>query len=341
MSETLIERLLNPLANFAARLDQTTIVLAFVAAAGALLAWLGLTSVRRISLAEEAARIRGIRQPTLAERLQAQIDQSGVRIGLRELVLTGLLLGAALSAPLAFLGYFTAAALALVAGPLGYWLVLMRRRDARLREFREALPDAIDDCADHIAVYRSVRRAVEELAAHGPLPLRPIFSAVLVEAGTQPLAAALAKAGSLRSEVFYRQFLDALANAETKGGDVREVLQRIASAQRVQNALHRRIYAKQASGRLIGLMYGIAPTAFLVFFSIFGGQTYQDFFRSAAGQVAQVFVVLSGALTWWLTGRIAGRGLHMGESPMSRLEGEGALLSVDQPIKEGKAAWTR
>jgi len=174
------ESLIDPLLNLVARIDGQTVMFALIAAAGAVLTWLGLTSVRRISLAEEAARIRGIRQPTLAERLQAKIDQSGVQVKLHELILTGLALGAALGAPLAFLGYFAAAILALAAGPLGYWLVLMRRRDARLREFREALPDAIDDCADHIAVYRSVRRAVEELAQHGPAPLRPIFQAVLV-----------------------------------------------------------------------------------------------------------------------------------------------------------------
>jgi Flp pilus assembly protein TadB len=327
------ESLIDPLLNLVARIDGQTVMFALIAAAGAVLTWLGLTSVRRISLAEEAARIRGIRQPTLAERLQAKIDQSGVQVKLHELILTGLALGAALGAPLAFLGYFAAAILALAAGPLGYWLVLMRRRDARLREFREALPDAIDDCADHIAVYRSVRRAVEELAQHGPAPLRPIFQGVLVEAGTQPLATALARAGKLRSEVFYQQFFDALANAETKGGDVREVLARIASAQRAQNALYRRIYAKQASGRLIGLLYGIAPTAFLIFFSLFGGETYLDFFRSFVGQIAQIFVVASGALTWWLTGKIASRGLYLGESPMPTLVDDQPLLSADEPLK--------
>jgi Flp pilus assembly protein TadB len=332
----MIENPADVILDFTARIDAITTMLALIAAAGAVLAWLGLTSVRRISLAEEAARIRGIRQPTMADRLQAQIYQSGVQIKLRELVLVGLGLGAALGAPLAFLGFFTAALLALIAGPLGYWLVLMRRRDAKLQEFREALPDAISDCADHIAVFRSIRRAVEELAHHGPLPIRPIFEAVLVEASTQPLAAALARAGKLRSEVFYQQFLDALANAETKGGNVREVLDRIASAQRAQNALQRRIYAKQASGRLIGLLYGIAPTAFLIFFSLFGGETYINFFRSAVGQVAQIFVVLSGALTWWLTGKIGSRGLYLGETPMPTISDDQPLLSADEPLK----SWT-
>ncbi|MGQ9889791.1 MAG: type II secretion system F family protein [Aggregatilineales bacterium] len=323
------------------RLNAEIITPAVVAAAGALILWIGLTSVKRVSLAEEAARITGVREPGFFERLQTRIDQSGLSIRWWELLLVGLAIGAAPGALLLLLGFFSAGVLVTLAGPLAYYLWLMNRRDRRLRAFREALPDAIDDISDHIATYGSIDRALREMVEKGPLELRPEFERVIrATMGGAPLAAALRQASRARPEIFYRQFFDALANAETKGGNVRAVLDRIAKAQRAQTALQRKINAQQASGRLIGALYGVAPTVILVFMRLAGGEGYNEFYTTLIGQIVQVFVVLSGAVTWWLTGRIARRGIYVEENPVALMPPDetAPLLGRDQ-LQQEKVRW--
>jgi Flp pilus assembly protein TadB len=202
-----------------------------------------------------------------------------------------------------------------------YYAFLMNRRTKELRAFRDALPDAIDDCADHISTYSNTARALQELTEKGPQPLRQTFSDVLaLTQGGTALQAALHEAAHARQEVFFRQFLDALANYEAKGGDVRVVLERIARAQRTQSRLQRKIVSAQAGGRLIGWIYGVGPAGFLVFMRVFGGDSTNAFYQTLLGQVAQVLVVLSGLATWWLTRKIARRGIYLDENIGAQLD---------------------
>ena len=299
----------------------STVVLAILAAGGALIHFIGLTSVKRVSLADEAARVAGVREPSPLDRLQTRLNQSGLHIRVLGFLAVGLLAGALAGAALFLLGFITLGLLALAGGPLAYYAFLMARRGKERRAFRDALPDAIDDCADQLETYRNVARALQELAVKGPQPLRSTFEGVLglTQAGV-PVQRALREAAASCEEVFLRQFLDALANAEAKGGDVKTVLERLAKAQRAQSRMQRRIAAAQAGGRLVGAVYGIAPAAFLVFMRLFGGETYGTFYPSALGQAVQALVVLSGALTWWATRKIALRGIYLDEQVGARLE---------------------
>ena len=79
---------------FRDRVGTVTAIAAIVAAGGALIAYLGLTSVRRVMLSDEYRRITGIREPSLSERLQLRLNQSGIRLKLGEFVAVGLLVGA-------------------------------------------------------------------------------------------------------------------------------------------------------------------------------------------------------------------------------------------------------
>ncbi|MCL5998682.1 MAG: type II secretion system F family protein [Chloroflexi bacterium] len=295
--------------------SQSTAMLAVIAAGGALILWIGLTSITRVSLADEAARVKGVQVPSVMDRLQAQLTQSGLQITVWEFLAVGTMLGAVVGGIFLLLGFTTIGILAIPAGLVAYYQYLMHRRAKVLQTFREMLPDAIDDCADHISTYNNTMRAVQELAERGPSILRPEFVNILaLSQGGISLHKALREAAGSRREVFFRQFLDALANYEAKGGDVRGVLERIAHAQRTQLRLQRRIVAAQAGGRLIGWAYGIAPAGFLVFMRLFGGDAYNEFYHSFVGQVAQVLVVASGVATWWLTRQIARRGIYLDEN---------------------------
>ncbi len=251
---------------FRARLSPVTVIAAVVAAAGMTVALVGLMSVRRVSLDDEATRISGVRALSKLEQLQMRLIQSGLRIRVHEFLLIGALVGMASCGALALFGFGLASIAAIPAGPLLYYRYLMARRESELRRFRSELPDAIHDFLQYFAIKRSIAGTVEVLAEKGPPSLRPEFAqANSLIKRMQPVEAALEAVAQSRSEAFFRQFFDALAQHDQQGGDLRTVLLRIARAQRSQLRLHSRIAAQQSGARLVGAIYGVAPMVFLLF----------------------------------------------------------------------------
>ena len=294
------------------RLSPMTVTAAVVAAGGMVILLLGLLSIRRVSLADEAERISGIRRPSRYARWQARLYQSGLRIRLWEFVLIGLLIGALAGAAFMLLGFVTLGLAAIPAGPFVYGRYLMRRRDHALRQFREQLPDAAHDFVQHFALTRDVPEAIKAMATKGPSALRPEFAwADSLIRRKVPVASALEAVGRSRTETFFRQFMDALAQHEVNGGDLRGVLERIARGQRAQVRLHDRIESQQAGAQLVGRVYAAAPVCFLVFMRLMGGESYVRFFVTAVGQVAQLLVLGSSVAAWWLTNAIARRGIYL------------------------------
>lgn len=318
------------------RISPVTVIAAVTAAGGMTLLLVGLMSIRRLSLEEEARRISGIRVPTLTERWQMRLNQSGLRIKLWEFVAIGLLIGGLLSGALILLGFVALGLLAIPIGPWAYYQALMRKRSQAAREFREQLPDAVHDFIQYFAVRRDIAGAVADMAAKGPLALRAEFAQVdsLIRRKA-PVAAALEAVGQARPEPFFRQFLDALAQHESTGGDLRTVLERIARGQRAQLRLQDRIAAQQAGARFVGRVYAVAPVVFLVFMRVMGGEAYGRFYLTPEGQVMQVLVVGSGALAWWLTHKIARRGIYLdGDTGAPRLDAGVRRTGFSKPVAE-------
>jgi Flp pilus assembly protein TadB len=301
---------------FRDRVGPVTAISAIAAAGGMVIFFLGLTAVQRVSLDEEAARISGIREPGWSERLQMRLNQTGLRIRLWEFVAVGALVGGLAGALLMVLGFVTMGILAIPAGLFGYYQILMHRRSKTYLAFVEQLPDAIDDAVEYFAVYNDVVETVKALSQSGPSALRQDFAeAVSLIQRTGKTAASLAAIGAQRPETFWRQFMDALAHYDTEGGNLKEVLHRIGTAQRSQSRLHRKIVAQQAGGRLVGAIYAISPFAFLLFMRFAGGEDYARFYSGWSGQVAQIVIVLTGVVTWIFTNRIARRGLYLDDNP--------------------------
>lgn len=320
---------------FLDHLQMSTVVLAVVAAGGAVIAFIGLTSVRRISLSEEAARVSGVRELSPFDKLQARLDQSGVRIRLLDLITVGLIVGMIACVVFGLLGLLTIGLMCIPAGPVAYYLYLMSRRNRELRVFREALPDAIDDCADCLATNPALASLIERMKTMAPAPIRPTFERVselaLPIEGSLP--SALRTVALTRDEVFYRQFLLVLADYGDSGNAyVRSALARVSHGQRALLALQDRVSASQAGARIVAYVYAIAPVAFLVFMRLFGGEAYRVFYQLPLGQLTQACVLASGLVTYWLALRVANRGLHMDEIDSFRSEADPALeLRPAQP----------
>ncbi len=294
------------------RISPTTAIMAVVAAGGMVIAFVGVMSVQRVSLDDEAQRISGIHAPSLVSSWQMRLYQTGLRIRLIEFVLIGVLLGGLSGLLLMLSGFVSLGALAIMAGPALYYRYLTTRRDHAMRMFREQLPDAIFDFIQSMITTRNIAGSVQLMSQRAPLAIRAEFVQVHSLIGRQvPVAAALEATGQARPEVFFRQFMDALAQNVVTGGNLKPILQRIAHAQRAQLRLHDKISAQQAGAKLVGRVYAAAPLAFLVFLRVIGGESYAAFYRTLYGQLAQVAIALSGLTAWWLTNQIAGRGLYI------------------------------
>jgi Flp pilus assembly protein TadB len=239
-----------------------------------------------------------------------------------------------LGATLILLGFVALGLLALPIGPVLYYQMLMRRQRQAARAFREQLPDAIHDFIQYFALRRDIAGAVTEMAAKGPVALRAEFAQVesLIRRKT-PVAAALEAVGQSRPEPFFRQFFDALAQHENTGGDLKAVLERIARGQRSQLRLQDKIAAQQAGVRFVGRVYAVAPVVFLVFMRVMGGDSYARFYLTPAGQVMQVLVVCSGLVAWWLTNKIARRGMYLdGDTGAPRLDSTVRRTGFSKPV---------
>lgn len=299
-----------------ARVSPITVIAAVLAAGGVVVMWVGLMSVRRVSLDEEATRISGIRAPSPLEQFQMRLYQSGLRIKIGEFLLVGILLGLLVGGLMAVLGFVAAGILIAPFGPLLYYRYLMHRRDIARRAFRQQLPDTIHDFLQYYALRKNVALTVAEMANKGPMALRPEFAqADSLIRRMYPIEAVLTSIGQARPEAFFRQFMDALAQHDQQGGNLRAVLLRIARGQRSQLRLHSRILAQQSGARMVGTIYAVAPVAFLLFVRVMGGDGYSEFFASPLGQLLQVFVLASGALSWWITHKVATRGIYLNEDP--------------------------
>lgn len=301
---------------FLDHLQMSTVVLAVVAAGGAVIAFIGLTSVRRISLSEEAARVSGVHELSPFDKLQARLDQSGVQVRVIDLVGVGLIIGMVACVIFGLLGLLTLGLLCVLAGPIAYYLHLMRRRNRVLRAFREALPDAIDDCADCLTTNPALTTLIERMKTMAPAAIRPTFERVseLALPIEGSLSSALRMVAYSREEVFYRQFLLVLADYGDSGNPyVRSALARVSHGQRALLALQDRVAASQAGARIVAYVYAIAPVAFLVFMRLFGGEAFRSFYQLPLGQLTQAFVLGSGLVTYWLALRVANRGLYVDE----------------------------
>jgi Flp pilus assembly protein TadB len=299
------------------RIGLSSVVFAVMAAGGALLVYLGLTSIQRVSLEREYSRIEGMQHLSAIERLQFKLVQSGLRIHAREFLLIGLLVGAAPGALFMLLGFLTIGGLFFVSGPFLYYQYLMNRRAKELRQFREDLPSAILDCRDLLATESDLRVVFQELTQSGPPGLRGEFSRALAQMtalGVEgSLASTLREIGSSRPEPFFRQFFYALANSTTQGTDTREVLKRIAQGQKVQTRLQSRTRAKQAGLRIVALIYLFAPAGAALWTSLLSADFTGNFYQTWTGQLVQVIAVGLGVLSYWGSMRIARRGLYLDE----------------------------
>ncbi|MGI8822605.1 MAG: type II secretion system F family protein [Acidimicrobiia bacterium] len=196
-----------------------------------------------------------------------------------------------------------------------------RRRQRLIVEVQAAWPDGIRDVLAHVTSGATLGRAVEALAADGPLPLRRAFARFPLQARMFGVVAALEIVKEELSDPTSDKVVEVLILAHEFGGDlVQEVLRDLIDTITGDLRTLAEIRTAGFEQRVEGLLVVVVPWVVLVFLATVPAD-YRAFYRTATGQL----VVLIGAL-WTGFGVVVMRLVSRGRGE-PRVLGGGATVS--------------
>jgi tight adherence protein B len=246
-----------------------------------------------------------LRRFSLAARLDLIILQSGQNTTSSKLVgfslllaIVGFIIGSRFNLLPAGL---TSVALALLAGAFPIVRVL-RKRTRTLADFEKQLPEALDFLARSMRAGHGFSIAMELLADDSPDPLGPAFRRVSndMQLGSA-LNVALGKLIVLVPLLDVRFFVSSVLLQQETGGNLSEVLAKLALIIRERFRLKGQVQAVSAHGRITGLVLVLMPVAVAVIMMITSPQYLIDLaadklgrmmiYGAIGGQILAFFVI--------------------------------------------------
>jgi tight adherence protein B len=203
-----------------------------------------------------------------ARKMEAQIQQAGLTMSLNTLLLQmcglavpGALIGAKLN-PLMFPG-LSALGMAGFASMLPYIYVL-RTRAKRLAAFEEQFPEALEFLARAMRAGHAFSIALEMLSEESPQPLGNEFRKVFNEHNLGlPIETALANLTERVTLLDVKFFVSAVLLQRETGGNLAEILTKLAAVIRERFKLKGQVKAASAHGRITGSILTIMPVALM------------------------------------------------------------------------------
>lgn len=205
----------------------------------------------------------------MLRKLQVLIAQAGVDwppMQVLVIVGIGILVGGLLGFKLQPLGFQAISALALAAFLGGLPLLLLNfKRNKRMNEFEEQLPEALDFLARSMKAGHAFSMSLEMLGNESPDPLGQEFRALFAEQNLgAPLEVALASFAQRVPLLDVRLFVSAVLLQRRTGGNLGEILTRLAFLIRERFRLKGQIRATSAHGRMTSIVLTILPLVTIV-----------------------------------------------------------------------------
>lgn len=197
------------------------------------------------------------------------IDQSGLRVEIRTLLVASASLGAALAvgAVLA-IGNWWPATVGLVAGIAIPWLYVLARRRLRIRRLTSQLPDVLDVMCRAVRSGQTVPAAIQVVADDFPPPVCEEFRHCHEQQNLGVSYDAALRSLACRSGIMELKILVvALLVQSRSGGGLTELLQNLATTVRKRLVLKQKVRALTGEGRLQAAVLIALP--FAVFLAIF------------------------------------------------------------------------
>jgi tight adherence protein B len=198
----------------------------------------------------------------LNERLKTLIEQAGLKWNAARTIHASLaLLLAGFAAPW-YLAPASRAAAPAVGALLGALpiLVILRKRKARLHRFEEQFPEALEFLSRAMRAGHAFSVSLEMIHAEFQEPVSAEFKRTFDEQNLgMPLDQALAKMGERVPLLDVQFFISAVTLQKRTGGNLAEVLDKLASLIRERFKLRGRIKAISAHGRMTGAALTLIP----------------------------------------------------------------------------------
>ena len=202
----------------------------------------------------------------LTKTIQAQIQQAGLDWTpgkLATMMLGAALLGAVLGLKLkvAMVTSASSILLAILLGLLPY-LIVLRKRSKRLAAFEAQFPDALDFLARAMRAGHAFSVSLELLSEEAPEPLAREFRQVYNEQNLgAPIESALKNLAERVPLIDVGFFVSAVTLQKETGGNLSEILNKLAYVIRERFKLKGQVKAASAHGRITGLILTILPVA--------------------------------------------------------------------------------
>jgi tight adherence protein B len=178
---------------------------------------------------------------------------------------------------------------------LGPRVYVGRMRAQRLREVQEAWPDGIHDLIASYSATGSLTKALEDLAAKGPEPLRRAFHRYPFLARALGVEAALELIREELADPTSDRVLEVLILAKQRGGSVtKQVLKDLAAATTKDVKALEEMKSLQLEQRINAWAVAVLPWVVLVALTVRAGH-FRTFYQSGAGLVV---IAVCGALTF-------------------------------------------
>lgn len=218
--------------------------------------------------AEDAGLAKLIAGFNFSRGLEKRIEQSGLNwnlntmlIGMLALTIPGALIGAKFKPLLFDAPSILATALVFATAP---YIYMMRARKKRLAAFEEQFPDALDFLGRAMRAGHAFSIALEMLSEESQKPLKQEFRKVFNEHNLGlPIETALGNLCDRMPLLDVKFFVSAVLLQRETGGNLSEILAKLALVIRERFKLKGQVMAASAHGRITGTILTLMPVALM------------------------------------------------------------------------------
>jgi tight adherence protein B len=236
-------------------------------------------------------------------RLADKLDAAGSALKPAEWLLThaGTAVLTALVGLLLSGGSLLVMLLALLLGVVGPWVYLSLRRARRLAAFSGALADTLQLMAGSLSAGLSLAQSVDTVVREGSGPISSEFKRALVEArlGVE-IEESLAGIAERMECVDFEWVVMAIRIQRDVGGNLAELLNKVAETIREREYLVRQVRTLSAEGRLSVWILGGLPPVFTAYLALVNPSYLAPMFHSPPGMLLMgvMVVLLVGGILW-------------------------------------------
>lgn len=240
----------------------------------------------------------------LESKLGTRLEAAGMQIKPAEwlLIHVGLAVGAGLVGLLITSGGIIGMAIGLFFGVLGPWAFLGFKRSRRVKAFNAQLADTLQLIAGSLSAGLSLAQSVDTVVREGQNPIGTEFRRALIETrlGVEIEDALSGIAERMESKDF-EWVIMAIRIQREVGGNLAELLNKVAETIREREYLERQVLTLSAEGRLSVWILGGLPPAFIAYLAVANPTYLEPLFTTTIGWLMLgLMVVLEVVGVFWM-----------------------------------------